>query len=421
MRPLQGAIARRAAWSFSAQAISSTSNFILTVSVLAVASLREFAIFSLSITTYALVSQLARSASALPLMILYSDQEGEHRPAEERRAVGVAVMVGLVAGVVLAGLAGLNPGVRGQFLILGAAMPLLLFQDSARYLAFARSVPHIATLSDGLWLGLQVAGSLVAWALGAATVTVLLAVWAVSGAVAGLVAGARVRVAPGVAGSVAWLREHRGLWGKLVVEFAVNSGSFYLLMYGLALLAGIDELGRLRAAQTLIGPVIVVLLAGNALGIPESVRARRDAGRMRRLCLILSGGLATAALVWGAAIWLLLPVIGPGVFPSSWEIARPLIPMFTVFAAAVGVSTGGGSGLRAVGENAWILRYRAVSGGLALLAGLTLSTAIGAGGVLVALAGTEWLFAVLAWVHLARTTGGSPQDDGEELESFVPL
>jgi O-antigen/teichoic acid export membrane protein len=421
MPRLQGAIARRAAWSFSAQAISSISNFILTISVLAVASRRDFAIFSLCITTFLLVSQLARSASALPLMILYSDREGGHEPVDEHRAVGVAVLVGLAAALALFGLALFNPQAREQFLILGAAVPLLLFQESARHLSFARSTPHIATLSDGLWLTLQVAGSVAAWGLGSATVPVLLAVWAASGAVAGLFAGIRLGLAPGISGSVRWLREHRGLWGKLVVEFAVNSGSFYLLLYGLALLAGIDQLGQLRAAQTLIGPVIVILLAGNALGIPESVRVRRDGRRLRRLCGILSAGLAAAAAAWGVLIYLLLSTLGPALFPNSWETARPLIPMLSVYAAAVGVSTGGGSGLRALGENAWITRNRALSGGLALLAGLPLSQTIGADGVLIALAATESLFAGLAWIHLARSAGGSPEEDGEELESFVPI
>lgn len=71
MRSLRGTAARRAAWSFSAQAVSSTSNFILTVSILASANRSEFATFSLGITTYLLVLQLSRSASSLPLMILY--------------------------------------------------------------------------------------------------------------------------------------------------------------------------------------------------------------------------------------------------------------------------------------------------------------------------------------------------------------
>ncbi|HJR52015.1 MAG TPA: hypothetical protein VJ794_12965, partial [Gemmatimonadales bacterium] len=132
-------------------------------------------------------------------------------------------------------------------------------------------------------------------------------------------------------------------------------------------------------------------------------------------------GLAAAAAAWGVLIYLLLPTIGPTLFPNSWETARPLIPMLSVYAAAVGVSTGGGSGLRALGENAWITRNRALSGGLALLAGLSLSQAVGADGVLIALAATESLFAGLAWIHLARTAGGSPEEDGEELESFVPM
>jgi O-antigen/teichoic acid export membrane protein len=238
--------------------------------------------------------------------------------------------------------------------------------------------------------------------------------------VAGLVAGARLGVAPLMSGSVSWLRTHRALCGKLLFEFVVNSGSFYLLLYGLAFLAGIDELGDLRAAQTLIGPVIVVLLAGNALGIPESVRVRGDIKRLRRLCLIVSSGLAAAAAAWCLALYALLPAIGPRFFASSWESARPLIPGLAVFAAAVGVSIGAGGGLRALGENAWILRARAVTGGLSLLIGLPLSLRIGAEGALIALAVTEWAFAAAAWVQLSRPAEAGPVE-GAELESFLPV
>ncbi len=415
----QGTVARRAAWSFSAQAISSTSNFILTLSVLAVSSRREFAIFSVCITTYLLVSQLARSASSLPLLILYS----EHRKpaAGHQAAVGVGVLVGVVAAVILLAVSIVVDAGSEQYLIVGLALPILLFQDSARYLSFARMEAHVAAFSDGIWLLLQVAGSLVAWWLGAADAAVLLAIWAVAGTIAGMFAAVRLGVAPIFAGSVEWLAEHRPLWGKLVTEFVLNSGSFYLLLYGLAFLAGVDELAYLRAAQTLIGPVIVILLAASALGIPESVRMRKDFGRLKRLCLFFSVSLVGAAVVWGFIVFAALPYIGPSLFPTSWETARPLIPMLSLFAAAVGVSTGAGSGLRALGENAWIMRARGVTGGIALLVGLPLAPAIGAGAVLIALAGTETLFAAASWVHLARSAGGSPDEGGEELESFVPF
>lgn len=415
----QGTVARRAAWSFSAQAISSTSNFILTLSVLAVSSRREFAVFSVCITTYLMVSQLARSASALPLLILYS----EHREpaAGHQAAVGVGVLVGAVAGVVLLAVSVVVNAGSEQYLILGLALPLLLFQDSARYLAFARSEAHVAALSDGIWLLLQIAGSVVAWQVGAANAALLLAIWALAGAMAGMFAAVRLRMAPIFAGSVGWLAEHRPLWAKLVTEFVLNSGSFYLLLYGLAFLAGVDELAHLRAAQTLIGPVIVILLAASALGIPESVRMRKDFGKLKQLCLFFSVSLVGAAVVWGFIVFAALPYIGPSLFPTSWETARPLIPLLSVFAAAVGVSTGAGSGLRALGENDWIMRARGVTGGIALLVGLPPAPAIGADAVLFALAGTEILFAAASWVHLARSAGGSPDEDGEELESFVPF
>jgi O-antigen/teichoic acid export membrane protein len=420
MADRRGAVARRAAWSASSQAISSVSNFLLTISVLAAADPAEFATFSLCITTYLLVSQLARSLSSVPLMILYSTDEESSSGSDLNAAVGVSVMVGLAAAVILAGVASVAGRHMEQFLIVAAALPLLLFQDAIRHVAFARLRPQIAAFNDGVRLALQVGSSLVALAMGWATVPVLLALWASSGVVAGLTTGVRLGVAPTASGSARWLRRHRSLCEKLVLEFLVNSGSFYLLLYGLALLGGIGELGRLRAAQTLIGPVIVVLLAGNALGIPESARVRDDGKRLRRLGSILSGGLAAAAGLWGAAAYGLLPFFGPRFFPTTWEGARPLLPMLTVFAAAVGVSIGASSVLRALGDNAWIVRARTGAGAVSLLFGLPLSRFAGAQGALNALAGAEILFAAAACLRLARSAGPRTKPS-EDPQVFVPM
>jgi O-antigen/teichoic acid export membrane protein len=400
--------------------MSSVSNFLLTITVLAAADRVEFAIFSLCITTYLLVSQLARSSSSVPLMILYSGEGGRSPLSEVRAAVGVSVMVGLASAGILAVVAAAAGREPEQFLIVGVAMPLLLYQDAVRHVAFSRLQPQVAAFNDGLRLVLQVGGSLAAFWTGWATVPVLLALWGSSGVVAGLAAGARLGLGPGVAGSVRWLRTHRRLCEKLVLEFLLNNGSFYLLLYGLALLAGIAELGRLRAAQTLIGPVIVVLLAGNALGIPESFRVRQDGPRLRRLGVVLSAGLASAAALWGAAVYGLLPLFGPRFFPTTWAGARPLLPVLTIFAGAVGVSIGASSVLRALGENAWIVRGRAVSGALTLLLGLPLSRMAGAQGALNALAGTEILFAAAACLRLARSSGFRDKQP-EEPQVFVPM
>lgn len=395
-------LAGRTFWTLAAQVISSTSNFLLTLFVLSIASLGDFAIFSLCFTTWLLVCQLSRSAAGLPLMILYSEATDEDRRQDYQAAVGVSVATGCVAAIPLLTAAIVSSKGQAQFAVIGLFMPLLLFQDTLRHLAFAIGRPQIAAASDALWLGLQVAASLMAILLGQASTPALLAVWAMAGTVSGLAAGVHLKVYPRLGRFLPWLRLHATLCRRLVVEFVLNSGSYYLLLYGLVLLAGLGQLGRLRAAQTLIGPVIVILLGGNALGVPESVRMRNDGRPLKGFAVTLSSSLAIICVVWGILAYLLLPVIGPDIFPDTWQAARPLIPLLSLFAAAVGVSAGANGALRAADQNSWILKCRATSGALALLAGLPASALWGAQGTLMALALSEVMFAFRAWAHLGR-------------------
>ncbi|MDQ4131952.1 MAG: hypothetical protein M3179_01840 [Actinomycetota bacterium] len=423
MQKPPGGLTRRALWTLTAQSFSSGSNFLLTVFVLSTVSAQEFATFSITITAFLLIVQISRSVVSVPVLIVQSVEETSSPGAAEQEAMrkddpsaaAAALVVGTMASGALA-LAALAtgpfvPGALAQFLLLAAVAPLLLLQDNARHIAFARGAPAIAAISDALWVGLQLVGSVVLFTTGTASALALMAAWAAAGAMAWLFAAAYLALFPRLSGARPWMSEHRGLSRRMVVELAALSSSFYVLYFGLAIVAGTEQLGRFKAAQTMFGPVIVVLLGGISLGVPESVRARGEASHLRRIALLLSGGLAAASLVIGAAIYGLLPVFGPRWFPNAWETAKPLIPPFALFSAALGVSTGPISGLRAVGATGWITRARLAAGVVLLLVGLPASWVAGAEGALAALALVEAGVSVASWMELERILGsGAAQD-----------
>jgi O-antigen/teichoic acid export membrane protein len=66
----------------------------------------------------------------------------------------------------------------------------------------------------------------------------------------------------------------------------------------------------------------------------------------------------------------------------------------------LGASTGVISALRALGENAWLLRVRVVSGVVLVVLSVPASAHYGAAGALVALSASEWTVALLAWTRL---------------------
>jgi hypothetical protein len=398
-------------WSFGGQFLSSSGNFLVTAVVLTVASQAEYAVFSICFTTYLLAVLLFRALVAIPVMLLYSGAREPKSGAEgeENAALIVGVSIAGALAPMLAMAALLLDGNRDQFYILAVALPFLLYQDGARYIAFARGCPAIAAKSDGLWLGLQVAGFAAAFLVGRASPASLFATWAVSGALAGVMIGLRLHLPLRAAGAGAWLVAHWQLCRRLLMECVITSGGVYAMLYGLVIVADSGQLGRLRAAQTLLGPVSVLLLGGAALGVPETVRAREDSLRMRRFAVRLSAFLAGFTVVCGVCVYLTLPVFGPHLFPSAWSAARPLIPLLVVFNTALGASTGPISGIRALGDTRWIVRGRTVSTVILLLVGLPVAAAVGAGGAVLGLALAESVLAVAAWRHFDYlSTGASP-------------
>lgn len=409
-------LARRAAWTFAGQALSSSSNFVVTLWALATLPAGQFAAFSLCITTFLLLTHVSRALVSVPVLMLYSEQPGQDIPPACRAALGTSVGFGLIAAAaVTIGVAAITAVVSpadgtaiGLFVLLAASLPMLQYQDTLRHVCIARHQPQVAAASDGAWLCLQVVGFLALTASDRLTAVTIFATWAAAGAAAGVGAGAVLGLRPRLGSAAAWLRSNGVLCRRLVLEFAANGGSYYVVWYGLALLAGAAQLGQLRAAQALFGPVSVLLLGGTVLGVSEGIRARQHKHALRRFTTRLSAALAGIALVSGATLFILLPVLGPRLLPEAWATARPLVPLLTVFGAGIGASAGALAGLRALGASRWILRAQVGRGALAMAVGLPASALFGARGALAGLAFAEWLFAAAAWTRFTRQRTGAP-------------
>lgn len=405
------ALIARSAWSFIGQGLSSSSNFILSVLVLWRGTPAQFATLSIVLTIYTFFLLLLRAAVGLPVTLLYSKELAQGREDQLQAAAGATALVAAAVTPLLLLWALASSSDRGQWLALGALLPMLLLQDTARYACFALGRPRAAAGADGLWVVVQVVGSVAVLLLlgdGAGAATAFLAAWAGAGALSAAVLLGRTALRPALASGYGWLQEHRALCGRLVTDYLVGAGSHYAVFFALAVVAGSGELGRLKAAQTFLGPLIVLLLGGAVFGVPESVRAGGDPARLWRLTLRLAGALVAAALVCGSVVYLALPVVGPATFPDAWEGARGAIPLLTVFATAVGASTGSTSGLRAMHENSWLLRVRVLTGPVLVLGSIPASAVWGVNGALAALSLTEWVVVLLSWRRLRQVLFSPP-------------
>ncbi|MFP5319065.1 MAG: hypothetical protein ACLGI2_12330 [Acidimicrobiia bacterium] len=407
---------------------------------------RPFALFSVCFTMYMLVLQAVRYAIGIPVLLGAQPVDGTGAPhgavdiptappatdpappvttpgpaagpggartmqapvaaAHPAAPSGLAVLAGLAALPFLVVTALAWHEAAPMVLVLAAGLPFLLAQDALRHVAIAEGRPHLAVTADGAWLALQVAGSAVLLAGGGDVSTAgavgLFAVW-VGGGVAsfGLLA-ALLGARPGFDAALAWARDNASLCGRVALEFVVTSGSYYTLCFALAALAGADELGLLRAAQTLFGPASVLVLGGATFGVPESVRIGRDQRETLRFAGRLSLALGGISAACGALVWALLPALGPGILPDTWRAVRDVMPWLTAFGTAIGIAAGATAALRAWGDSRWVLTTRAGAGAASLAVGLTLTPALGARGTLVGLLVAEALLAARSWDRLRR-------------------
>src|SRR5579863_6625755 len=124
---LRGQIARRLSWGIADQAVSSITNFAVSIYVVHSLGAAQFGAFSLAYVTYPFVLNASRGLATDPLMVRFSAVD---RPAWKRAVAmsgGMAATVGFAAGVLVLAVAMLLSGnTRMAFLALGLSLPGLM-------------------------------------------------------------------------------------------------------------------------------------------------------------------------------------------------------------------------------------------------------------------------------------------------------
>jgi hypothetical protein len=136
-------------------------------------------------------------------------------------------------------------------------------------------------------------------------------------------------------------------------------------------IVGISAVGAVRGAELLLGPFLAVLMGLSLVTVPEAARVLRQAPhQLGRFCLLLGGGQAVGALLWGSALLLMPGRFGELVLGGVWHSASELIVPITLGVTGAGLGTGAAAGLRALGAARRSLRCQLfasacyVSGGL---------------------------------------------------------
>lgn len=395
------AMAGRISWGLGDQAVSSLTNFVVGLYVARSLGAIAFGVFSLAWVTYGVVINISRGLATDPLMVRYSGVDKAAWRAATGRAAGTALAVGLATGVVslLAGLA-IGGQVGLAFIGLGIVLPMLMLQDAWRFGFFAAGLGRKAFVNDLVW-GVALAPAL--W-LAAQYDTVLAFElgWGLAGALAAVYGCFQAGMVPRPSAAWGWLRAQRDLGTRYLVENVSSSGASQLRSYGLGAIAGLAAVGTVRGAELLQGPFQAVLMGLSLVTVAEAARVlRRSPHRLPLFCLLIGGGQAAAAMLWGIALVFLLPQwVGVHMLGEIWPAAHALAVPTTIAVMAASFSTGAAAGVRALGQARRSLRAQLSLSACYLVGGLVGAALGGAPGSAWGVATATMLGSLFWWMQL---------------------
>ena len=408
-RPRQ--IVGRLSWGLADQAVSSLTNAAVSIYAARTLPAVQFGAFSLAYVTYSFVLNASRGLATDPLMVRFSGTDVPTWRRAVSRATGTAAVVGFAGAAVVLGVAALFSGTaRLAFFALGLTLPGLMLQDSWRYSFFALGRGSGAFLNDLVWALAMVPGLLLLRATHHEQVFWFVIVWGTSATVAALVGPLQARAIPRLTATQSWVSDHRDLGPRYLAENTANSAASQLRLYGVGIILGLAAVGYVQAAFTLMGPFMVVFMGMSLVTVPEAARIlRRSPRHLRLFCLLVGGGLACAALLWGAALLVALPRgFGQWLLGPIWRQAYPLVLPVTIGLAGACVVAGASAGLRGLGASRRSLRSQVTASILYVVLGLVGAAVGGVVGTAQATALAIWLGALVWWwqLHVAMREAG---------------
>jgi O-antigen/teichoic acid export membrane protein len=394
------AVSRRLSWGVADQGMSSLTNFLLSAFVARTLGAGEFGAFSLAYVTYGFALNASRGLAVEPLMTRFN---GTNTPTWRRATAGctgTALIVGLATGVcaVVAGL--LIGGTTGQaFLGLGLTLPGLLLQDSWRYAFFSLGRGHHAFVNDTIWAVIQIPLLLLLKMTGHADVFWFVIAWGGAAGVGAVIGSFQARVAPNLVSAVDWLRRHRDLGPRYLVENTGTNSADMLRTFSITSVLGLVTVGYIQAASVLVGPFRIILFGISITTIPEGARILRSSPRRLPIfCAAVSLGMTLLAFAWVVVLQVALPHgLGHLLLGNIWRPAYPLVLPTMLGIVASCASIGAGLGMHALGASRRSMRVGIVTAACLVVCALVGAVLGGALGSLYSAAAGAWLCTLLYW------------------------
>ena len=206
---------------------------------------------------------------------------------------------------------------------------------------FALARPASAALNDGVWALCQLVAFTALYLRGVETAAPFVLGWGISACIAAVWGMVQARTVPSVAAGARWFMAHRDIGPMLSIEFFATGATGQLMLFSVALFAGLAAVGSLRAAQVALGPLGVIYTAILIVAVPELTRVyARDRHRMARLASLIGLASAVLALAIGVGVYVLPDSVGEQLLGDNWAPAHAVIIPSAIALALGGLMTG---------------------------------------------------------------------------------
>ncbi|WP_210509054.1 hypothetical protein [Naasia sp. SYSU D00057] len=309
----------------------------------------EYGAFALAFTIYSLVVAVGQALTGQVAVIRYSGATSGMRGSVVAAAGGAAITIGGVAAlVVLACASFLGMPLSTVLVATAVALPALTLQDFVRTVLIAFGTPARAFFNDLLWTGLWATAFAVLFVVGVDVVVPFVIGWGASAVLAAAVGMWQAGAAPAPLKAVTWVRLHWDTAVPLLANAFVVMGALQVAFLLIAAIGALEDVGALRAAQTLLGPLNILGFAASSFAVPEIVRGNFGRRGLLYVAVSMSAVLVIVTGVWGGLLMLLPDFVGAEILGATWQGAREVLPGLIIYSAAIAATSGATAVMRAL-------------------------------------------------------------------------
>ena len=403
-RTFSAAIMGRAGWGFADQAMSSVTNFAISLVAARAFDAADLGAYTIVFATYLLVINAARQLALAPLVIRFSTGTVQAWRRATADVTGLSIIVGCLGGLLSLAVGFVLGGPIGSGLMaLGILMPPLLLQDAWRFAFFAARRGRTAFVNDLVWAIVLVPTLTIVLLSGPASIAGLIVAWGVAGSVSAVLGIAQSGVRPRLRGAMSWVHEHGDIAPPMTLESVISMVAGQVTTYAIASVAGLATVGAIRAAQLLLGPFFMLFQGLQLIAAPEAAALLQVSPRaLWRGCVVYATGLVAALVAYVVVVEAVPENVGVLLLRQSWDLGHAVLPAMAVLFAAAFIYTAPTIGLRVLAEARLVLANGLISSASGLVLGIGGAAVGGAVPSTLGSAAANYLAAIPAWFQLRR-------------------